>query len=143
VDIFGGYSYLNIDGNGVFNRQNLNGWEGSATFNVAKSFGVEGDASGYYKGNFLFFGSARDYLFLGGSRVSYRRFYVHALFGADALFIGSQEDTAFASAFGGGIQIPVRAKLSMRLGADYLLTHHNITQNDLRASVGIVYSFRH
>jgi len=141
VDVFAGYSYLNIDLNGVYNRQSLNGWEAAATFNLTKVFGAEGDVSGYYKGNFLFFGGAHDYVILGGPRINYRRFYVHALFGADAFTIGPDEDTGFASAFGGGVELPIRGKLSFRAGADYLLTHHVITQNDLRASVGFTYHF--
>ena len=49
ADLFGGYSYVNIDTNGLTSRQNANGWEASISGNFNRWFAVEGDVSGYYK----------------------------------------------------------------------------------------------
>ena len=51
VEVFGGYSYLNADADfhGIQDdRANLNGWEGSITYNVNRWFGVEADFGGHY-----------------------------------------------------------------------------------------------
>ena len=48
-EIFGGYSYLNIDTNGLSSRQNANGWEAAISGNFDRWFAVEGDVSEYYK----------------------------------------------------------------------------------------------
>src|SRR5450759_633624 len=49
AEVFGGYSYVNIDTNGLTLRQNANGWEAAVSGNFNKWFAVEGDVSGYYK----------------------------------------------------------------------------------------------
>src|ERR1700691_3659321 len=49
ADLFAGYSYVNIDTNGLTSRQNANGWEAAVSGNFNKWFAVEGDVSGYYK----------------------------------------------------------------------------------------------
>ena len=49
ADLYGGYSYVNIDTNGLTSRQNANGWEASVSGNFNKWFAVEGDVRGYYK----------------------------------------------------------------------------------------------
>jgi hypothetical protein len=49
ADVYGGYSYVNIDTNGISSRQSANGWEAAASGNFNKWFAVEGDVSAYYK----------------------------------------------------------------------------------------------
>jgi hypothetical protein len=49
AEVFGGYSYLNIDTNGLSSRQSANGWEAAISGNFNNWFGVEGDVAGYYK----------------------------------------------------------------------------------------------
>ena len=49
VEVFGGYSYLNIDTNGLSDRQSANGWEASVSGNFNHRFAVEGSVAGYYK----------------------------------------------------------------------------------------------
>jgi S1-C subfamily serine protease len=90
--------------------------------------------------------------------------FAHALFGANDLSATvksasvkgfaipglTASDTAFAAAFGGGADSKIAKNLAFRIQADYLLTTHNFSggvqgvaahQNNVRASVGIVYSF--
>ena len=155
AEVFGGYSYLNVDTNGLSSRQSANGWEASVAGNVNRWFGVEGDFAGYYK-NILGV-SVRDYSYTGGPRFNYRKMrsatiFAHALVGGDHLTgsfagasLGSQD--GFAAAFGGGFEWKVAARWAVRGSSDYVLTRHNIfggssfTQNNFRASVGIVYMF--
>lgn len=47
AEIFGGYSYASSDVTGP-GRTNLNGWDGSATGNINRWFGIKADFSGLY-----------------------------------------------------------------------------------------------
>ncbi len=169
VEVFGGYSYLNIDvQSGVpstspIPRQSANGWEASVSVDVRRWIGVEGSVAGYYKTVPLGFGlpnaSVRDYSFAAGPRFNYRPVFVHALFGGDHLSgsisgisISVSQDS-FAAAFGGGVVWPIIQRWALRGSADYVLTRHDIvdallglpgrslTQHNFRASAGIVYVF--
>ena len=42
AEVFGGYSYFNLDTLGLTSRQSLNGWEASVTGNMNRWIGVEG-----------------------------------------------------------------------------------------------------
>jgi hypothetical protein len=160
ADLFGGYSYINIDTNGLSSRQSANGWEASVSGNFNKWFGVEVAGSGYYKSysvNLQNLGlgivdvKVTDYSYAAGPRINLRPIFIHALFGGDHLtgsalgFSASQD--GLAGLAGGGVQWKVSGPWSVRAGADYVFTRHNIfggprvTQNNVRASVGIVYSF--
>ena len=173
-EIFGGYSYLNVDyQSGVASsspvpRQSSNGWEISPAFSVNRWFAVEGDVAGYYKNNVpLIFGlpnaDLHDYSFTAGPRFNYRAgsatAFVHALAGGDYLHgsisgIGSASQNSIAFAIGGGLVWRLRPEShwAVRGSGDYVLTRHNIanalgfstpnlTQNNFRASVGVVYVF--
>ena len=149
ADLFGGYSYVNIDTNGLSSRQNANGWEASVSGNFNKWFAVEADVNGYYK-NILGV-SVSDYSYVAGPRFNFKPLFLHALIGGDSLRGSASGSTASqsgqAGAFGGGVQWRFSKRLSFRASADYVFTRHNIlggpsvTQNNVRASVGIVYSF--
>jgi hypothetical protein len=160
ADLFAGYSYLNIDTNGLSSRQNANGWEASVSGNFNKWFAVEGDVSGYYKSynidlTSLGLGTLKvkvmDYSFAAGPRINLKPIFIHALFGGDHLTgsaLGfSESQDGLAGLAGGGVQWKVSGPWSVRASADYVFTRHNIfggpsiTQNNYRASVGIVYSF--
>jgi len=164
AEVFGGYSYLNVDTNNVTSRQSANGWEAAASGNFNKWFGVEFDVSGYYKTysadlTALGLGTIdvkfRDYSYLAGPRINFRPVFVHALLGGDHLSqslsglgssvgLGSQD--GFAGAFGGGVEWKVSGPWSVRASTDYVFTRHNLfgassrTQNNFRAGAGIVYS---
>lgn len=160
ADVFGGYSYLNIDTNGLSSRQSANGWEASVSGNFNKWFAVEGDVSGYYKSysinlSALNLGTAvvkvTDYAFAGGPRINLKPIFVHALFGGDHLTGSAQgfsrSQDGLAGLVGGGVQWRVSGPWSVRASGDYVFTRHNIfggpsvTQNNFRAGIGIVYSF--
>jgi membrane-associated protease RseP (regulator of RpoE activity) len=150
ADLFGGYSYLNIDTNGLTSsRQNANGWEASISGNFNKCFAAEADVAGYYK-NYSGV-SVTAYSYGAGPRFNFKPIFVHALIGGDHLTgsasgLSASQDS-LAGAFGGGVQWKVSGPFSVRASADYVFTRHNIlggpsvTQNNVRASVGIVYSF--
>jgi hypothetical protein len=151
-DVFAGYSYLNVDTNGLTSRQGLNGWEASIAVG-AKRIAGEAAFGGYYKSNALGSGVAvHDYSFLGGPRVTFGQGFVHALFGGDRLTgsaLGfSSSQTGFAAAFGGGVQSKAfGGHWAVRTSADYVLSRHNVlggsavNQNNFRVSGGIVYVF--
>jgi hypothetical protein len=159
VEVYGGYSYLNLDTNNLGPRQSANGWEASASGDFNRWLAIEGDFAGYYKtygvdltslGLGTFNVNVHDYSYFGGPRITLRPAFFHVLVGGDKLtgsalgFSASQ--TRFATAFGGGVQWKVAPHMAVRASADYVLTHHNIfggsgfTQNNIRASVGIVYT---
>jgi hypothetical protein len=161
VEIFGGYSYLNVDTNNLnlifgtnnlSHRQSANGWETSVSSNINRLIAVEGDFAGYYKtyGLGIVNINVHDYSYAAGPRINFRPVFFHVLFGGDKLTgsasVFSASQTKFASAFGGGAQWKVAPHIAVRGSADYVLTHHNIfggpdfTQNNIRASVGIVYT---
>lgn len=163
ADVYGGYSYVNIDTNNISPRQNANGWEAAVSGNFNKWFAVEGDVSGYYKSYSATLSGATatakvtDYSLAGGPRINLKPVFIHALFGGDHLHAtatvagvsGSLSGTqdGMAGLVGGGIQWKVSGPWSVRASADYVFTRHNIfggpsvTQNNYRAGAGIVYSF--
>jgi hypothetical protein len=169
ADVYGGYSYVNIDTNGISSRQSANGWEAAVSGNFNKWFAVEGDVSGYYKtytsiycGNSFTCGDTAtvkvtDYSYAGGPRINFKPVFIHALFGGDHLtgtvtatgISGSVSESqdGMAGLAGGGVKWKVSGPWSVRASADYVFTRHNIfggpsfTQNNFRAGVGIVYSF--
>lgn len=161
VDIFAGYSYVreNPSTSGA-SSFSLNGGSASATYHVRDWVSAVADFGGYHNGNIL--GSGVDgtlstYLF--GPRVSYRS-YRHFTPFAEALFgvahagasigggtLGSTQNS-FAMAIGGGVDYRLTNRFSLRpLQVDYLLTRfneetpNNQSQNNLRASTGIVIHF--
>jgi opacity protein-like surface antigen len=163
VDVFGGYSYLSADTNGLTSsRQNANGWEASVSGNFNRWLAVEGDFSGYYKTyhfNVTGFGlgiqnvNVNDFALIGGPHVNIRPAFFHALVGFDSLTGSaggpSASQNSFAVALGGGVQIRVAPRWAVRGSADYILTRHNLTfipgssftQNNFRVSAGVVFSF--
>lgn len=158
AELFGGYSYLNIDTNGLTSRQSANGWEASITGNFTKLFGVEADVAGYYKtysypipGYGTLDVKVTDYSYGAGPRINFRPFFAHALLGGDHLTGSaagfSESQDGLAGSFGGGVEYPVSKRLAIRASADYVFTQHNIfggpsyTQNNVRVGGGIVYMF--
>ena len=164
AEIFVGYSYLNFNAGLTTSRQRANGWEASVSGNLNRWFALELDVSGYYKNYSYYTGNAfelpnvitiayyRDYSYLAGPRFNYGPVFVHALFGGDRLSgsaLGtSAAQTGFAGALGGGIQLPMNDQCAFRVGVDYAFSNHNflggssVTNNNFRASVGIVFNLR-
>lgn len=160
VDIFAGYSYVRenpgTSGAGSFS---LNGGSASVTYHVKDWVSAVADFGGYHNGNILgagVDGTLSTYLF--GPRVSYRSYrhftpFAEALFGvahAGASIAGGSlgSQNAFAMTIGGGVDYRLTNRFSLRpLQVDYLMTRfpegtpNNQTQNNLRASTGIVIHF--
>jgi hypothetical protein len=165
-EIFGGYSYL---------RGDLSipaGWNASVAGNLHRHLGVEADFSGHYGGTQATFAPQfrHDYsshFFLVGPKFAARlpklTPWAHALFGVSRLsvkgrnFVGDYNDsgTAFAWAFGGGIDVRLLGHLSARvIQADYIRAKNSfsvytgstgttfyvypIASNNLRLSFGVV-----
>lgn len=159
------------------------GWEAAVQYNLTKLLGIKADFSANYGKPVSVPGvtgipSAHSYNFLFGPVVSARtgRFtpFAQALFGANRISLGSStitvpeglpfsgvvsttgySETAFAMAFGGGLDVKVSRHFAYRLGQfDYLFTKHCLAvagtctlgvdgapaahQNNLRFSTGIV-----
>jgi|CZKR01.1.fsa_nt_gi opacity protein-like surface antigen len=208
AEVFGGYSYLHIDTEGVTGstldtdcnsllgagtcppgsfgvHPSANGWNASAQLNATRFLGIKADFSGHYNtpvtispqitNSLTQLGitglppKATSYSYLFGpvifqSKGRYKPF-AHALFGQNSIGtnlsnvkvggIGipglTVSDTAFAMAFGGGVDVKLSGRIALRAGqVDYLYTKHDFSsgvpgvashQNNLRASVGIVFQF--
>jgi len=138
----------------------LNGGEASATYHIRSWVSGVADFGGYHNGDIL--GSGVDgtlstYLF--GPRFTYRSYHhftpfaetlfgvAHAGAGVAGGTLGSTQNS-FAMTIGGGVDYRINNRFSIRpLKVDYLLTRfnegtpNNQTQNNLRASTGIVIHF--
>lgn len=154
ADLYGGYSYVNIDTNGLTSRQGANGWQAAVSVNFNKWVAVEGDVSGYYKTytvsltssstDCTFFGACystatakvTDYSYAAGPRINFKPVFIHALFGGDHLTgtasvsgvsgnLSASQD-GLAGLAGGGVQFRVSGPWSVRASADYVFTRHNI-----------------
>ncbi len=175
-EIFGGYSYLRNSGN------SFNGWEGQGTLNFTRYLGVTADVSGHYRtaaafspvAGFSISANQRLYNFLFGPTVTARfnkiSVFGHGLFGGahsslgagvsvpiiGGISTGVTSATAFAMAFGGGVDIALTQHFAIRAAqVDYLYTRFNASdalasglssstsghQNSFRYSAGIVVRF--
>jgi len=175
--IFGGYSYLRNSGSSSFN-----GWEGQGTFNFSRHFGITADINGNYRTLASFSllpgvsitanQSVYNFLFGPTATTSFGRTSVfgHALFGQalsnlgggislpiiGGISSGVTSATAFAMAFGGGVDIGLSRHFAIRAAqVDYLRTNFcsadalstglfgntNGRQNSFRYSAGIVFRF--
>jgi peptidoglycan-associated lipoprotein len=173
--VFGGYSYLRNASNG------FNGWEGQGTFNFTRNLGVTADISGASLTPFGFsvlgvsagtFQHLNNYL-LGPTvtaNVGRSSVFAHALFGEARSSLGAGVSlpviggisssltgaSAFAMAFGGGIDFGLSRHLAIRAAqVDYIRTQFSATdalttglssslgnhQNSSRYSTGIVLRF--
>lgn len=160
IDIFAGYSYVRANpGPTSGDSFSLNGGSASVTYHIRDWVSGVADFGGYTNGDILgtkVDGTLSTYLF--GPRLSYRSYhhfkpFAETLFGvghAGASIAGGANGTqnAFAMAIGGGVDYRINNRFSIRpLQVDYLLTRfkegtvNNQTQNNLRASTGIVFHF--
>jgi hypothetical protein len=170
VEVFGGYSYANIDRILSFSRgrENGHGWGASVSGNFHKNFGVTADFAGHYGDLFRTRAfdsdisvSGRAHEFLFGPRVTLRRksvtAFAHALFGAVRAsvpsftrstptgtfgFVGGSE-TAFAMGFGGGLDVNLGKHFAVRAAqVDYIPVHLSPGWlHNVRIQTGIVFKF--
>lgn len=160
VDVFAGYSYVRANPGPTSNNDfSLNGGSVSVDYHVFGWLGAVADFGGYHNGDVRgtrTSGTLTTYLF--GPRVtlrSYHRFtpYTQALFGfgrgtSDVSGVLAGNQNAFAMTVGGGVDYKINNRFSVRpLQVEYLLTRFregttsNQTENNLRASTGIVVHF--
>ena len=161
IDVSLGYSYVNHPSSSS-NRVGLNGLDGSVTIGLYSRFAIRGDFGYARAGNVLGTPSSGAVLSYMAGPVFYpatqRRFdtYVHALLGgarvsgpvpvSGGILIGGWA-TGFAWAVGGGIDYKVSDSFAIRTGVDYMRTSYFVpslaiqSQNNIRATVGLVYLF--
>ena len=173
---------LNLTSDFTNNSNNFNGWEGQGTFNFMRHFGVTADLTG--NSNQLvgfsalgFSAGVRQhvYQYLFGPTVSTTfgksSVFAHALFGAAHTSLGAgvglplvggisapiSSASAFAMAFGGGIDIGLTRHIALRAAqVDFVRTNFNSvdalasgfgagagsnSQNTFRYSGGVVWRF--
>jgi len=150
-EVFGGYAYRNVDSTtfGFVNRSGLNGFDAEGTFNIKPRWGVTADVGGQYGSQMTV------YNFLIGPQYSIRqdksKFFVHGLFGKaqDRVNITTSISSHFESVgraivAGGGYDRDLTPRFTFRVQGDYLRTQtFGATQNDIRASTGLVFHFGH
>lgn len=160
TELFAGYSYLNLDTQGLTKRLNLNGWEASGTFNFNNWFGVTGDVSGHYQTKCITISASTTLdcthlSYMAGPTVSFRNqrttMFVHGLAGGDrgkfGIGLATATDSGLAMAVGGGFDYAATDRISIRIGPlDYFMTRHGqdfggTHQNNFRASTGVVFTF--
>ncbi len=173
VEVFGGYSYLRTEVGRALNNDlhgwdasvaaNLNKWFGIVV-DVSGHYDSQSSAStivqpGFPPIAFRFDAHRNIHTILVGPRFSYRKIekitpFAHVLFGGarlhsetesngivDISFSGN--DTAFAAAAGGGLDVNLTKGIALRvIQAEYVFMRFGgQTQNNGRASVGIVFRF--
>jgi opacity protein-like surface antigen len=147
VTIFGGYSYVRNNGNG------LNGGDIQGTFNINRHIGITGDVSAAYRtlASISVLGvtaSANQHLytFMAGptftTDMGRASLFAHALFGEAHSSLGAgvqipiigsistnvASANAFGMDFGGGVDVEVTRHLSIRpVQVDYLRTQFSAT----------------
>lgn len=172
VDLFGGFTIQREDGEP--DGFNLYGWNAAATLNVKSKFGIKADTSGVYRsenGTSI----KRHSFLAGpqlSARQRSVRVFAHALLGlahvnADtdlgdgdldpnarsgdkvtlkpAVLSAGFSDTAFAMAYGGGLDLRLNRRLMIRLAQlDYQPTRFGENwQHNFRFSTGLVFNFGH
>ncbi|MDR1727709.1 MAG: porin family protein [Acidobacteriota bacterium] len=155
ASIFGGYSFYRC--NDIASSCDLHGWNAAVDFNVNKNWAVTADFDGHYgwldqtdaqrianewtdvKSHSFLFGPK--YTIGSSDKV---RPYLHALFGINHV----NPDTAtvennFAMAYGGGVDIKVNDRLSIRPAqVDYIgVRRFSEFEANVRYSGGIVLTF--
>jgi hypothetical protein len=151
IDVFGGYSYLRFDAKtlGFADQLQMNGANVSVALpDLYEGLGVAVDFSGHYTGQM------EEFNFMIGPQYTYEwkkmRFYGHGLFGKARDRLRQPGTTVVepswlsrAVAFGGGLDIPIAGRFSLRvIQADYLITSEfGSSQHNIRLSTGVVYRF--
>jgi opacity protein-like surface antigen len=140
-NVFFGYSYnhaeiVSHDGT------NLNGWNAQLEGKFLPWIGIVGDLGGTYGSHV----SEHNYLF--GPRVSVSvgkvRPFAELLIGAGHISVGngSDSDTSFANAVGGGLDYRIAGPVAVRGQLDWIHTRFfGNGQNDVRFSTGVVVHF--
>jgi opacity protein-like surface antigen len=136
-------------------KVNFNGFEAEFNQNVTRNIGIVTSFSGTYNNSGFFdsksgktlHANVQRYTLLAGPRYNWRTAgvtpFAHALFGIQHIRAGfddrTKSDTAFAMAFGGGLDVHAGEHIDVRVvQVDYLPTFFNgKRQDNIRASAGI------
>ena len=168
-EIFGGYSFSRFNVSTPSGKENFDqhGGTGSFAFNVNRWFGLVADFAGYHVTGLPPSTHGAFFTYLFGPKFSHRgdRWtpFAQVLFGAahaksnvglagtptpgtTFFSTASIHPNAFATAFGGGVDLTLSKHLAWRvLQADYLLTKFNDADNDrqnnVRVATGLVFRF--
>ena len=141
-NVYVGVSYGQLTN--VINKQSYKGWNGSfeaLPFTRFPRLGLVVDGSGFYRKG------VTQYNALGGPRYSFNigkaRPFVHAMAGIRHLNSGGFVYNPLEIDVGGGLDYKLWFRnFSWRVQGDYMHTHYlSATQNDYRASTGIVWRF--
>jgi hypothetical protein len=150
IDVFGGYSYLRLDGTplGFRGSSNLNGGNLEVAVPVYHDFGIVADFSGHYSSDL------QEYNFLIGGQYKFEvkgvHLFGHALGGKARTRLGNigvsriePSSLGGAAMFGGGIEFPWKEKILLRpIQADYLINGaFGDRFNNVRISTGLVFVF--
>ena len=125
AEVFGGFSVLNVR---LDNRETFPGWQASLAVNPSKVVGLVADFSGNYKTvtdverGVTVNHKVKLHGYMFGPRFNARKekatVFAHALFGATHFSAsdpsGSEKDTNFSMAYGGGVDVKA-GKVSIRL----------------------------
>jgi opacity protein-like surface antigen len=140
----------NLRDPGAFNAY---GWMGSLGTNINKWFSVKAEAAGYYNGT----RGENIHSVLVGPQFTLRRDgsriqpFAHFLVGAQRdydfrfPFPFTVAPTTYAAIVpGGGVDISLNSKFSLRFGADYMrsIQFDRFDKNRYRANAGVVFKFR-
>lgn len=148
VEVFGGYSHVVADlSNASFG---LNGGEIAVTENLNNWFGGKIDIGSQWGTQNGFNVNTQQFMYgpvfacrKASSITPFGQVLLGAIRGSQE-FVGiSQSATRFAAAFGGGVDVKLSKKASIRMiQADYLVSRFMGTnQNNIRLSAGIVLTF--
>jgi opacity protein-like surface antigen len=154
-DLSGTYSFLHSDSADIGGPFNLNGGSAALAYNLNNRLSVVADLGAYrfsgLPGNL----TSNLFTYLFGPRFTVRRFrrvapFAQVLLGGARVSASSAEisagENAFSMSVGGGLDLTLHRRFSLRLiEADYLLTRfpnlntNSATENHLRISAGIVF----
>jgi hypothetical protein len=151
AEVFGGYQYTRLDGQGVVPDINANGWNGAITENLNHWFGVTGDFSGAYAK--VLGADTNLYTYTFGPVIATRANdsftpFVHALFGGFHASAGaggfSASTSGFATQVGGGVDAKLGPSLAVRVAQfDWMLlrSEGETSKKNIRVSTGLVFRF--
>lgn len=156
-EVSGAYSYVRANAANSGGGYNLNGGSASFAYNFSDRVALVADGGIYRFGGLPSGLDSTMYTYLFGPRFTFRKVsrvtpFVQALLGGSRLNASaggiSAGENAFSMAIGGGVDLPLRRRFSIRLiQAEYLLTRFDrvtgasATQNDVRISTGLVFRF--
>ena len=168
AEVFGGVSFFHADTMGLNNfgvKANYAGWATEFQYNINKILGATGDITGNYGRLLPNIPNSHTYTYTFGPTFSLRtehaRIFAHTLFGGSSTNVvfasgpgNSVSDSAFAMVWGGGIDVKVNDRFSVRLGQlDWVYTRYDLSnvvfsgmqlkdhQNSIRYTGGMTINF--